>query len=117
MRTSQSRRYDVLLFALSFISTIALADTYYWCQNEQTCGTEQSPTLANGCLGITCPVSQVCQGEESTTGNSCDMSAYMAQCSYYMYDSDPVTETCIPGTGHYVSPAPGGTACEQCTIS
>lgn len=116
MKTFNSRKPCILLIALSLISTIAFADTYYWCQNEQTCGTTQSATLANGCLGIICPKSQICQGKESNDGNSCSQSYYMAQCTGMQYTTDPVTGTCIP-PGTPAGPEPGGAACASCSIN
>jgi hypothetical protein len=117
MKTLKNLKPRILLTALSLVCTVAVADTYYWCQNEQTCGTNQKAESSNGCLAITCPVSQVCQGKESRSGNSCSMSAYMAQCTGTQYPEDPFGTLGCGLPGMSAGPEPGGRACEQCSIN
>ena len=116
MKTSLLRNLWPLA-AMCFVSSIAVGATYYWCQQEQMCGQASPPTIATGCMGVTCPYANVCQGEVAQTGNNCSQSYYMAQCHSVYY---PVTETggCnvtaqpVPGGNE-----PGGTACTACSIN
>ncbi len=110
-------KISILILGLTILPVLVFGDVYWYCASFNTCGTDVSPEPANGCLGVTCPVSKICQVESNNSNNNCSQNAYMAQCSSYQYgESEPGGLGECEGSGVYVNPAPGGTVCEQCSV-
>ena len=110
----KNRKARLIIAALSVITTMAFADTHWYCNPGSACGTEQKADISNGCLAITCPKRETCTTEDGDA-NNCTPGFYTAQCEGWQYNGDHI-HPCALGPKD-AGPEPGGTTCASCVIN